>query len=148
MLSDRGRLSGVSTDLLQTFAPRLASHFYPLIHLYLPPLIRLLARPNKVYLKRAEKCLQTIIVHCPLPNILIHLRNGLDDKSDACKRASAIGVERAVLEWDHSIWNEKGLEVLELCIRKMATDRDADVRKTGKRVWAHFMEVWPERVDE
>lgn len=148
MLSDRGRLSGVSTDLLQTFAPRLAAQFHSLIHLYLPPLVRLLARPNKVYLKRAEKCLQTIITHCHLPSILIYLRNGLDDKSDACKRASAVGVERAVLEWDRDIWNEKGLDVLELCIRKMATDRDADVRKTGKRVWALFMDIWPERIDE
>ncbi|EKD02119.1 hypothetical protein A1Q2_03481 [Trichosporon asahii var. asahii CBS 8904] len=148
MLSDRGRLSGVSTDLLQTFAPRLAAQFHSLIHLYLPPLVRLLARPNKVYLKRAEKCLQTIITHCHLPSILIYLRNGLDDKSDACKRASAVGVERAVLEWDRDIWNEKGLDVLELCIRKMATDRDADVRKTGKRVWALFMDIWPERIDD
>lgn len=147
MLSDRGRLSGVSTDLLQTFAPRLASHFHPLIHLYLPPLVRLLARPNKVYLKRAEKCLHTIISHCHLSSILIHLRNGLEDKSDACKRSSAVAIERAVLEWEHSVWGEKGLDTLELCIRKMATDRDAEVRKTGKRVWDLFMDIWPERVD-
>jgi hypothetical protein len=30
----------------------------------------------------------------------------------------------------------------------MATDKDAEVRQTGKRVWAMFTEYWPERVDE
>lgn len=148
MLSDRGRLSGVCTELLQTFAPRLGPQFHALVHLYLPPLIRLLARPNKVYLKRAEKCLTTIISNCHSPHILIHLRNGLDDKSDPCRRASAEGIERMTVEWDRARFGERDLEILEFCLCKMATDRDAEVRKTAKRVWARFAEVWPERVDE
>lgn len=129
-------------------APRLAQHFAPLVHLYLPPLIRLLARPNKVFIKRAEKCLATIIQHCHLPTILIHLRSGLDDRSDLCRRASSVGIESTMMHWEHHRWAEKDLEVLELCIRKMATDRDGDVRKIARRVWALFGELWPERVDE
>lgn len=148
MMSDRGRLSGVSTDLLQTMAPRLASHFAPLVLVYLPPLVRLLARPNKVYFKRAERCLATIIQHCHLPIILTHLRIGLDDRSDQCKRASGIGIETTLVHWDGPRWHEKDLDVLEDCVRKMATDRDSEVRKTGKRVWAQFCELWPERVEE
>ncbi|BEJ10984.1 hypothetical protein CspHIS471_0104060 [Cutaneotrichosporon sp. HIS471] len=148
MMSDRGRLSGVSTDLLQAMAPRLASHFGPLVLLYLPPLIRLLARPNKVFFKRAEKCLSAIILHCPLPTILIHLSHGLDDRSDQCKRASAIGIESAMTQWDSHRWSEKDLDLLELCVRKMATDRDGEVRKTARRVWGLFSELWSERVED
>lgn len=128
-------------------APRLASHFAPLLHLYLPPLVRLLARPNKVYFKRAEKCLSTIIQHCPLPAILVYLRNGLDDRSDQCKRASAIGIESTIIQWAAPRWSDKDLNLLELCVTKMATDRDNEVRKTGKRVWAQFCDLWPERVE-
>ncbi|BEI79912.1 hypothetical protein CcaverHIS002_0104410 [Cutaneotrichosporon cavernicola] len=148
MMSDRGRLSGVSTDLLQAMAPRLASHFGPLVPLYLPPLVRLLARPNKVFFKRAEKCLATIILHCPLPTILIYLSHGLDDRSDQCKRASAIGIESAMIQWDCHRWSEKDLDLLELCVRKMATDRDGEVRKTARRVWGLFSELWSERVED
>jgi hypothetical protein len=149
MLSDRGRLSGASTDLVQTFAPRLSTHFQPLVHLYIPVLVRLLARPNKVYLKRAERCLGTIVAHCPLPLILIYLRTGLDDRSDVCRRSCAAAIEQAVNEWDASRFHhEKDLENLETCVRKMGRDRDAEVRKTAKRVWATFSETWPERVDE
>lgn len=148
MLSDRGRLSGAATDLLQSFAPRLGTAFQPLVQLYLPPLIRLLARPNKVYLKRAKSCLSKIITNCPLPNILPHLRNGLDDKSDECKRSAATAIEQAIDEWDRARWHERDLELLEVCLRKMAADKDAKVRQTGKKVWAQFQDVWPERVEE
>jgi len=38
--------------------------------------------------------------------------------------------------------------VLEEALRKMATDKDPEVRQISKRVWARFSEGWPERVDE
>jgi hypothetical protein len=148
MASDRGRLSGAATDLLQTFAPRLGVAFQPLVQLYVAQLVKLLGRPNKVYLKRAERCMSTIISNCPLPAIIPHLRIGLDDRSETCKRLSATSIELAIREWDVDRWHDKDLEVLERCIRKMATDKDAQVRKTGKGVWASFQEIWPERVDE
>ncbi|WVQ81703.1 hypothetical protein IAT38_003828 [Cryptococcus sp. DSM 104549] len=148
MLSDRGRLSGATTELLQTFAPRLGQAFKPLVHLYLEPLIELLGRPNKVFLKRSEKCLATIISHCHLPAIIPELRRGLDDNSAQCRKGCAVGLERAIKEWPAEVWAEKWLVVLEGGMKKMATDKDPDVRKVGKRVWALFNEFWPERVEE
>ncbi|WWC90878.1 uncharacterized protein L201_005815 [Kwoniella dendrophila CBS 6074] len=148
MLSDRGRLSGVTTDLLQTFAPRLSLNFKPLVNLYLEPLIDLLGRPNKVFLKRAEKCLATIVTNCQLVTILPELRRGLNDNATTCRRGSALGVERAVKEWSIEIWTEKYLVLLEESVKKMAVDKDPEVRQTGRRVWASFMEYWPERVED
>ncbi|WVW85778.1 hypothetical protein I302_107816 [Kwoniella bestiolae CBS 10118] len=148
MLSDRGRLSGVSTDLLQTFAPRLSTNLKPLVNLYLEPLIQLLGRPNKVFLKRAEKCLLTIITHCQIITILPELRRGLNDNATTCRRGSATGVEKAVKEWSVEIWTEKYLGLLEESVKKMAIDKDPEVRQTGRRVWAMFMDVWPERIDD
>jgi hypothetical protein len=51
-------------------------------------------------------------------------------------------------EWDTGIWGEKGLVVLEEVLRKIAVDRDQEVRATGKRVWKLFCDFWPERVEE
>ncbi|WRT68225.1 uncharacterized protein IL334_005201 [Kwoniella shivajii] len=147
MLSDRGRLSGVSTDLLQTFAPRLSTNFKPLVNLYLEPLIDLLGRPNKVFLKRAEKCLLTIITHCQINTILPELRRGLNDNAATCRRGSGIAVERTVKEWPGELWTERYLAILEESVKKMAIDKDPEVRQTGKRVWALFNDMWPERVD-
>ncbi|KAK8854943.1 hypothetical protein IAR55_003682 [Kwoniella newhampshirensis] len=148
MLSDRGRLSGVSTDLLQTFAPRLSSNFKPLVNLFLEPLIDLLGRPNKVFLKRAEKCFITIITHCHLFGILPEMKRGLSDNAASCRRGCAIGIERAMKEWGKEIFGKKGAKMLEDCVKKMATDKDPEVRQTGRRVWAKFQEIWAERIDD
>ena len=51
-------------------------------------------------------------------------------------------------EWDIEVYTERSLVALEEGLRRMATDKDAEVRQTGKRVWGKFMELWPERVDE
>ena len=148
MLSDRGRLSGAAVELLQTFGPRLSSSFAPLVQLYFEPLVKLCGRPNKVVLKRVEKCLSTIIANCHLPNILIELRKGLGDEAATCRRLCSIGIERALAEWETEVWTEKSLLALEEGLRRMATDKDPEVRQTGKRVWAGYMASWPERVDE
>ncbi|ODO06520.1 hypothetical protein I350_03874 [Cryptococcus amylolentus CBS 6273] len=148
MLSDRGRLSGVATDLLQTFAPRLSTHFKPLTHLYLEPIMTLLGRPNKVYLRRTEKCLATIISNCHLPVIVQELRKGLDDNAAACRKGCAVAINRALQEWPYELWNDKWLKVLEGCIKKMGADKDPQVRETGREVLGLFAEAWPERVNE
>ncbi|ORX38690.1 clasp N terminal-domain-containing protein [Kockovaella imperatae] len=150
MLSDRGRLSGTATEFVQTFAPRLAHHFAPLVQLYLDPLIKLLGRPNKVVLKRTEKCLSIIISKCHIPSILLELKRGLYDEAATCRRGCSIAIERALHDWpeDGATWNEKSLEALEQGIKKMATDKDPEVRQTGRRVWARFQDLFPERVED
>ena len=147
MLSDRGRLSGATTDLLQTFAPRLSTAFAPLVSLYLEPLVRLLGRPNKVFLKRAEKCLMTIISRCHIVSIAVELRKGLNDEAAICRRGCAAGLERTLDEWEKELWDPK-ISVLEDAMRKMATDKDPEVRRTGKAIWLKYTEIWSERVDE
>ena len=150
MLSDRGRLSGTATDLLQTFAPRLAGNFQPLVPIYLPPLLQLLGRPNKVVLKRTEKCLSTIITNCHIPSILLELNKGLVDEAATCRRGCATGLEIALAEWavDEGVWSDRTLRALEEGLKRMAPDKDAEVRQTGRRVWVKYQQLWPERVDE
>jgi hypothetical protein len=148
MLSDRGRLSGAATDLLTALAPRLGLHFAPLIPLYLPPVVRLLARPNKIFLKRADKCLSTIITHCPIGTMLPYIGEGTMDKSEACRRASSTGLARACDEWSKETFGLRGVAELENCLRKIAVDKDAEVRKIGKKIWTLYTAIWPERVEE
>lgn len=148
MLTERGRLSGVAVDFVSTMAPRLAHAFQPLVPLYVPALVRLSARPNKVYLRRAEKTLTTLITHCQCSNIIPCLLAGIEDKSDATRRTSSMGVEKVIDEWSRESIGVKGIVELEMAIRKMATDRDPDTRKAAKRAWEAFESKYPERVDE
>ena len=146
MLSDRGKLSGVATDFLTSMAPRLASSFIPLIPLYVPPLIKLLARPNKVYLRRAEKSLHTIAQYCAHPSFILLVKQGVDDKSDTCRRACG-GVLAFVLQtWEVGMMGNKGMLEVEDAMRRMATERDAEVRKIAKGMWEVYNELYPDRV--
>ncbi|KAJ9110863.1 hypothetical protein QFC19_001372 [Naganishia cerealis] len=121
MLSDRGRLSGVATDFLTSMAPRLGPNFSSLIPLYIPPTIRLLARPNKC---------------------------GIEDKNEACRRSCGGALERIMREWNRDLIGNKGLIELEMAMRRMATEKDAEVRKIGKRMWENYISKWPERIEE
>ena len=51
-------------------------------------------------------------------------------------------------EWSREVFGEKGAREFEGCLKKMATDKDAEVRKISKRVWAGYNALWPERVEE
>jgi hypothetical protein len=148
MLSDRGRLSGVATDLVQTLAPRLGHSFVPLVSVYMPVLVTLLGRPNKVFLKRAEKCVSTIITHCQLPNILMELRRGLTDDAATCRRGCSAGLLRALDEWPAEVFGPRGVQVIEEALRKVGTDKDPEVRATGKKIYVRYCAIWPERIDE
>ena len=129
-------------------APRLGTNFAPLVSVYMDPIIRLLARPNKVVLKRTDKCLTTILTHCHLTTIVFELRKGLSDEAATCRRGCATAIERALESWEKEIWGEKGVVALEEIIRKIAVDKDAEVRQTAKSIWALFTSQWPERVEE
>jgi len=148
MKSDRGRLSAAATDAVQVFGPRLGQSFAPLVSLYLDPLIKLSGRPNKVVLKRVDKLLSLLISNCHLPSIISELRKGLSDDAVTCRRGCAVAIVRAATEWDKETWGEKGTRVLEECLRSVISDKDAEVRGTGKILWGLFIDRWPERADE
>ena len=148
MLSDKGKLSGTTIDLLTSFAPRLNIHFAPLVTLYLDPLIKLLGRPNKVFIRRAEHCLGEIISNCHIVSIIYELKKGLESDAPTGRRGCAAAMVKAVQQWPLEVWGEKGVRWLEDGIRRMGGDKDAEVRATGKVVWGLFAEQWPERVDE
>ena len=111
-------------------------------------MVTLLGRPNKVFLKRAEKCLSTIVTHCQLVTILVELRRGLSDDAATCRRGCSAGLLRALEEWPAENFGQKGVQVIEEALRKVGTDKDVEVRAVGKKIYVRYCEVWPERVDE
>ncbi len=53
-----------------------------------------------------------------------------------------------MMDWEKQIIGPKGVVELEMAMRKMATEKDQEVRKMGKRMWEMYVQKWPERVDE
>lgn len=72
--------------------------------------------------------------------------DGVQDKNEQCRRACAVAVQKVMDDWDKSVIGGKVAEI-EVAMRKMATDKDPEVRKAGKSVWERYKVVFPERVD-
>ncbi|MCO5588160.1 hypothetical protein L7F22_042115 [Adiantum nelumboides] len=148
LLSERTKLSGSAADLLTSVAPRLANRFEPLISTFVPPLLQLCARTNKVALIRAKKCLLLIAKHCKLASLLPLLRDAARDKSITLRNVS-VEVTLMLVE---SIENLERLERrvgdIEIIIKSTATDRDPEVRQWSKRMFELYVERFPYRVEE
>lgn len=145
LLSERTRLSGTAGDLLNSIAPRLADRFEPLVPVFVPTLLLICARTNKVATKRAEKTLYMIARHCRLPSLLPFLRDAARDKSQGL-RATATGVMLAVLESTEKERLNRRVADFEASIKATATDSNPEVRQISKKLFELYIFVWPERV--
>ncbi|PWN39027.1 hypothetical protein IE81DRAFT_295457 [Ceraceosorus guamensis] len=148
LLSDRSKLSGTAADLLNSVAPRLADRFDSLVSSFLPSLLQLCARTNKVQHTRARKTLLLIAKHCRLSSLLPLLRESSRDKSNAlrsaCVECAAVLLESC--EGDAGRIGRRVAEV-ELLVKNSATDANVEVRGLSKRLFGTYVILWPQRVE-
>ncbi|CAE6415508.1 hypothetical protein ACGC1H_007156 [Rhizoctonia solani] len=148
MNSERTRLANIAVDLFTVIAPPLGNRFEPFIGVFVPTLIKLLGRTNKVFISRATAALRTIISHCPHPRILVELRIMANDKSASLRVLVAGAVLQCMTEWD---WSIPSLAAkagdIETVIRVMGTDSNVDARKITRQIFEEYKQVFPDRVD-
>lgn len=157
MATERTRLSGTTLDLLSSLT-RLSTSFSALLSSYLPPLLRLLCRTNKLYISRTLSTLGSIIKNTKLPNVLDYIvaEWKLEGGKSSSYRIGAselvltllggAGGEGAEVIIDKSTVGDKWLDELEWCVRAGATDKEVKVRATTKMIWDIYSREWPERV--
>ncbi|TFY72942.1 hypothetical protein EVG20_g69 [Dentipellis fragilis] len=146
--SERSRLSSTAIEMLSHVAQGLGKGFEPLLHLYLPVLLTICGRPNKVFVARARAGVETIIENTQLPSILTHLVNSLADKSISLRQTAISGILACL-----NCFNPPDLEKepraldIENAIRITATDANGDVRKISRQVFDAYRILLPARVD-
>lgn len=148
MNSERTRLANIAVDLFTVLAPPLGSKFESLIGVFVPNLIRLLGRTNKVFIARATAGLHAIITHCPHPRLLVELRVMVTDKSAALRVLVGGAVLRCMTEWDWSVPSlaSKAGDV-ETVIRAFGTDSNVDARKIARQIFDCYKQTFPDRVE-
>lgn len=146
LLSERTKLSGTAGDLLNSIAPRLGEKFEPLIPVFVPTLLLICARTNKVAVKRAERSLHFIIKHCKSASIVGYLRQAMGDKGQGLRVVASAALVAVLENGERERLGRKASEV-EGCIRSGATDRDPEVRQNTKRLFELYVQLWPERVE-
>ncbi|PBK73780.1 hypothetical protein ARMSODRAFT_1001764 [Armillaria solidipes] len=146
--SERTRLSGVAIDCITELATGLGTSFEPLLPVFFPALLSVCARTNKVFVTRARACVLLIIESTQLPSILPYFVHSIKDKSTSLRLVAAEGVLTCL-----NCLNPPDLEKevrareVENIIKATTRDANADVRKTGRKVFDAFKVLLPDRVD-
>ncbi|CAE6539812.1 unnamed protein product [Rhizoctonia solani] len=148
MNSERTRLANVAVDLFTVITPPLGNRFEPFIGIFVPPLIKLLARTNKVFVTRATAALRAIIANCPHSRILVELRVMVNDKSASLRVLVAGAVLQCMTEWD---WSIPSLAAkagdIETVLRSLGRDSNVDARKIARQIFEHYKQSFPDRVE-
>ncbi|KZT72037.1 hypothetical protein DAEQUDRAFT_53710 [Daedalea quercina L-15889] len=146
--SERSRLSGVVIDLFAALVTIVGPAFETLLPLFLPTLLGLCSRPNKVFQSRARQCILSIIEHSHSPSVLSYFAESVKEKSVSlrlivaeCSLACLNMLNPPDLE------KEPRAREVEIMIRVTATDASADVRKVGRKIFEAYKLVLPSRVE-
>ena len=150
MNSERTRLSMTTLDCLAAIAPRIGSKFDTLVPLFVPVILRLSNRTNKVYVTRSQATIALIIGYCHLPSIVPHLLTACKDSKIATGRiAGAEGILRALNKWD---WEQKDIKTkigdVEEALRLTGRDKDPAVRQISRKVFEAYKTLFPDRLEE
>ncbi|KAF8590933.1 hypothetical protein K439DRAFT_1119805 [Ramaria rubella] len=150
MNSERTRLSAAALDCIVVIAPRLGLGFEALVPLFVPHILRLSTRTNKVYVTRSQAGVALIIGYCHIPSIMPHLLAACKDSKIVTGRAVAVeGMLRCLNKWD---WTQKDIKAkvsdVEEVIKVTGRDKDAAIRQTSRKVFEAYKTLFPERIDE
>ncbi|KAI9067369.1 hypothetical protein FKP32DRAFT_1609511 [Trametes sanguinea] len=145
--SERTRLSGTATESIATSVNALGRAFEPLIPHYLPTLLTLCSRTNKVMVTRAKGCIHAIIEHTQSPSILHYLAESTKDKSVSLRLAAAEAVVLCLNSFNPpDLEKEQRAKEIEAIIRVTAVDASADIRKVGRKIFDSYKILLPGRV--
>ena len=148
MNSERTRLSMAASDLIASIAGVLGASFEPLLPLFLPPLITLCGRTNKVIINHARSSIISIIQATQLPSFLQFFLQFIKDKSSSLRLIAAEGTLACL-----NCCNPPDLEkdtrasAIEAIIRGTARDANPEVRRLSKQMFSAYKILLPNRVE-
>jgi len=146
--SERSRLSAAAVECIATLAAGLGPSFDPLVPLFIPNLLSLCSRPNKVFISRAKATIQTIIDQTQLISLLPYFVGALRDKSVTLRLIAIESVLACVQSFNPpDLEKDARARDVENAIKLTATDASADVRKVSRQVFDAYKILLPTRVE-
>ncbi|KZT19891.1 hypothetical protein NEOLEDRAFT_1158896 [Neolentinus lepideus HHB14362 ss-1] len=146
--SERSRLSGCAADVIGLAASGLGRSFEPLLLSFLPALLTLCTRPNKLFINRARSSILLIIEHTQIPSILSFLVSSLKEKSVSLRLAAIECVLACLNSFDpQDLEKDARAKEIETAIKLTATDPSAEVRKASRRVFETYKVLFEHRVE-
>ncbi|KAI0313012.1 clasp N-terminal domain-containing protein [Amylostereum chailletii] len=146
--SERSRLSAAAMECISIVASGLGGDFEPLVPLFLPTLLALCSRPNKVFVSRSKATIRTVIEQTQLPSVLPILVDALKDKSVSMRLIAVESICSCLNCLNPpDLEKESRARDIEKAIRQTATDASGDIRKISRNVFDAYKILLPNRVE-
>jgi hypothetical protein len=128
-------------------AKALGPKFDALSEIFVPSIIKLCMRTKKTSLVRAQKCMNTIIRKCHLPNLIPKFKEALQHQSKTLRNCAAEWM-RISLEANEVGDLNNYIVDIEWAIRQCASDSSADVRTISKQTFEIYKSKFDLRLDK
>ncbi|KAI8070436.1 clasp N terminal-domain-containing protein [Gongronella butleri] len=143
--SERTRLSTSAHDLLLAMAKALQRKYEPLHDVFLPTLVRLFARTNKVHARHTLTCVKKIIEHSKLPRTIRTMCLHLGNNKNKAVRHAIIECVNVVIQVNANADLRKYIDDLEVAINTTAMDPSPDVRSSIRQCYKLYSQRFPDR---
>ncbi|KAF8882035.1 hypothetical protein CPB84DRAFT_1791218 [Gymnopilus junonius] len=134
-------------DLLSVLSTTMGTDFEQLLSLFMPALLTLCARTNKVVVNRAKGSILTIIQSAQLASVLTYFLQNIKDKSATLKVVIAEGTLACLNSCNPPDFEKEARAAeVESIIRITARDANADVRKLSRKIFESYKILLPSRI--
>ncbi len=147
ILTERTRLARSALSLIEEIASNLKVRFSELCDVYLPAVLRLTARANKVYVSSATQCLKTCINEAGLAIWIPYLNMQLSNPSKTLRIASMVCIE-AIINSSISEILLHYAENIESCIETGVVDPTPEVRDLSRKIFLVYQGLFPDRNEQ
>ncbi|CAJ0753706.1 11897_t:CDS:2 [Entrophospora sp. SA101] len=131
ILTERTKLSGTATELVEEISKSLGPNFDSLAKLFVPNILKLCNRTNKLFGTRAYKCSETIIKVSKLSSLIPKFREAMQSQSKLLK-TNVAKLTLTILEEDVT-GLENHIVDLEWIIHLGVIDSTLEVRTASKK---------------
>ncbi|RKO87178.1 hypothetical protein BDK51DRAFT_18238 [Blyttiomyces helicus] len=144
--TERTRLARTAMTFITVLATTLGDRFEPLVDPFLPVVLRLSSRANKVYVSTAAETLRAAIEACGAPSFIPTLVESIKSPSKSLRHAAMEGL-LLELTWNSQVRLEPYADAMELAMREGVVDSTPVVRDLAKRMFERYKDVLPGRID-
>ncbi|ORZ23438.1 clasp N-terminal domain-containing protein [Absidia repens] len=160
LTSERTRLSGTASDLLQALSQAMKRKYEIIHELFMPTLIRLFSRSNKVHVRNTLTCFKTIVENSKVPRtthrLCLILKNNNSDTKNTTSTGNISKSTRyhvteclnAVIQVNATNDLLRYVADIEAAIRNTAMDSAPEVRSSIRMCYKLYCEKIPDRASK
>jgi hypothetical protein len=130
--------------LIETLARQLRHDFAPLVDVYVPPVHKLTARTNKIFVNRAAKVLVAVIEETQLTTCWPYLCDGVKSINKNMRGKSMDLVVLCLDKWSTDVVANLGLDKVELALSDGMADPAPEVRESARKGFGIYTTKFPE----